>query len=132
MFLLDSNVCIQLINGTSANVSKRFRKQPAKEVAICSIVRAELLYGARHSRRVEKNLLLYKKFLEPLKSLPFDDDCAEEYSLVRSELSRQGNVIGPNDFLIASIALVHDAVLVTNNTREFSRVANLQLEDWQE
>lgn len=101
-------------------------------MAVCSIVKAELLYGARHSRQVEKNLLRYRRFLTPLKSLPFDDDCAEEYAWIRSDLSRKGNLIGPNDLLIAAIALTHNAILVTNNTREFSRVRNLRLEDWQE
>lgn len=132
MFLLDSNVCIQFINGTSIDVAKNFRKQPPTEIAVCSVVRAELLYGARRSQRVEENLLRYRRFLKPLQSLPFDDDCAEEYSWVRNELSRQGNLIGPNDLLIAAIALAHNVILVTNNTREFSRVRNLRLEDWQE
>ena len=132
MFLLDSNVCIQYINGTSESVVRNMVSQPWKNLAVCSVVRAELLFGARRSLRVEENLLRYRKFLDPLHSFPFDDNCAEEYSRVRSELSRQGSLIGPNDLLIASIALAHDATLVTNNTREFKRVQNLRLEDWQE
>ena len=106
--------------------------QPWKNLAVCSVVKAELLFGARRSQRVEENLLRYRKFLDPLHSFPFDDDCAEEYSRIRSELSCKGNLIGPNDLLIASIAVAHDATLVTNNTKEFSRVRNLRLEDWQE
>ncbi len=98
---------------------------------MCSVVKAELLFGARRSQRVEENLLRYRSFFDSLQSFPFDDDCAEEYSLVRSELSRRGNLIGHNDLLIAAIALTHHATLVTHNTREFSRVSNLRLEDWQ-
>lgn len=94
-------------------------------------MKAELLYGARHSQQVGENLSRVRRFLHTFQSLPFDDDCAEQYSLVRSDLSRQGNLIGPNDLFMAAIALAHGAVLVTNNTREFSRVENLRVEDWQ-
>lgn len=131
MFLLDSNVCIQYANGTSESVVRNFVKQPSEEIALCSIVKAELLFGARRNQQVEKKLLRWKRFFTRLQSLPFDDSCAETYSKVRRELGRQGNIIGPNDLLIASIALTHHATLVTNNTREFSRVSNLRLEDWQ-
>ena len=62
---------------------------------------------------------------------PFDDRCAEEYGLIRADLSSQGKIIGPNDLLIAVIARTHDAVLVTHNTKEFSRLTGLRLEDWQ-
>ncbi|MEO1393082.1 MAG: type II toxin-antitoxin system VapC family toxin [Cyanobacteria bacterium J06634_5] len=131
MYLLDANVCIRFMNGTSAGVIKNLKRRSAKRIVMCSVVKAELLYGARHSQQVEKNLLRVREFLKTFQSLYFDDACAEEYSQIKSELSRQGNLIGPNDLLIASIALAHDAILVTNNTREFSRVRNLRLEDWQ-
>ncbi|MEL6353009.1 MAG: type II toxin-antitoxin system VapC family toxin [Cyanobacteria bacterium J06627_28] len=132
MYLLDANVCVRFMNGTSANVARNFNRCHSKSIVVCSIVRAELLYGARHSRQIEKNLLRVKEFLKPLPSLPFDDACAEEYAKIKSELSRKGNLIGPNDLLIAAIALAHDIILITNDTREFSRVRNLRLEDWQE
>lgn len=72
-----------------------------------------------------------KFFFSPLQSLPFDDDCAEHYAMIRSDLAAQGNPIGPNDLLIAAIARAHNAILVTHNTGEFDRVAGLQLDDWQ-
>ena len=65
-------------------------------------------------------------------SLPFDDDAARKYGEIRSALSRLGKPIGPNDLMIAATALVHGAVLITHNTREFSRVEGLQIEDWEE
>nr|CAA6829350.1 MAG: Ribonuclease VapC [uncultured Thiotrichaceae bacterium] len=69
-------------------------------------------------------------FCKPLQSLSFDDRCAEEYGQIKASLATKGQIIGPNDILIAAIARVHDTVLVTNNTREFSRVTALRLEDW--
>jgi len=70
-------------------------------------------------------------FFSPLGSLSFDDNCAEMYARVRQDLSAQGCLIGPNDLLIAAIALAHDAVLVTHNQKEFCRVAGLRLTDWE-
>ena len=63
--------------------------------------------------------------------MPFDDRCAEEYGLIRADLDHAGTPIGPNDLLIAATARAHDLVLVTHNTREFSRVSGLQIDDWE-
>ena len=131
MYLLDANTCIQFLNGTSLSIKEKFIQLSANEIILCSIVKAELLYGVRHSQRVEANLLRLQQFFAPLTSLPFDDRCAEEYAQIRADLSRQGNLIGPNDLLIAAIARAHDAILVTNNVGEFGRVVNLRIEDWQ-
>jgi len=130
MFLLDTNTCIHFMNGTSDSVKMHFQQYSPSDIAICSIVKAELLFGARHSQRVEANLQRVKRFVAPLNSLPFDDRSAEEYAQIRADLTRQGKLIGSNDLLIAAIARVHDVVLVTNNTREFERIANLRLVDW--
>ena len=131
MYLLDTNACIQFLNGTSDALRSNFQKHTPSDIALCSVVKAELLFGARYSQRVEANLLRIKQFSSPLISLAFDDKCAEEYAQIRADLSCQGKIIGSNDMLIASIARVYDAVLVTNNTGEFSRIANLRVEDWQ-
>ena len=131
MYLLDSNTCIQFINGTSLTVKEHFRTHSGKSIAVCSVVKAELFYGARKSQRTEANLNLLARFFKSFKSLSFDDRCAEEYGQIKATLAAQGQLIGPNDLLIAAIALAYDAVLVTNNTREFSRVTGLRLEDWQ-
>ncbi len=131
MFLLDTNVCIHLLNKKSARILRHFQQYSPQQIALCSIVKAELLYGARHSRKVEANLLLLKKFFAPLVSLSFDDRCAEEAGQIRANLAVQGNPIGPNDLLIAAIARAHDAVLVTHNSKEFSRITNLRMVDWE-
>lgn len=129
--MLDSNVCIHLLNNRHSQIEKHFRSASPAEIALCSIVKAELLFGARHSKRVEASLQLLHRFFAPLSSLPFDDRCADKYGLIRADLSTQGKIIGPNDLLIAAIARANDAVLVTHNTKEFSRITGLQLEDWQ-
>lgn len=131
MYLLDTNTCIQFINGSSLAVKNNFQKQSASNVVLCSVVKAELLYGARKSQRTEANLHVLHQFFKSFKSLQFDDRCAEEYGEIKAVLASQGRIIGPNDLLIAAIARAYDAVLVTNNTREFSRVTALRLEDWQ-
>ncbi|MCF6318909.1 MAG: type II toxin-antitoxin system VapC family toxin [Proteobacteria bacterium] len=136
MFLLDTNVCIHLLNGTKPQIIDEFKKATPAQIILCGVVKAELLYGARNSMKVEDNLQLLNRFFAPLNSLPFDDTSAEEYGKIRADLSRQGQpigrLIGPNDLLIASIAKAFDVILVTNNTREFSRISGLRLVDWQE
>ena len=131
MFLLDTNVCIRLLNQSHSGIIGQFQKRSPSEIALCSIVKAELLYGARRSRQVEDNLRLLQRFFEPLVSLPFDDRCAEEAGQIRADLTAQGKLIGPNDLLIAATARARDAVLVTHDTREFARVTGLRMVDWE-
>lgn len=131
MFLLDTNVCIQLLNGTHPDVLRRLQMNPPSDIALCSVVKAELLFGARRSRQVETNLRLLARFFQPFTSLPFDDRCAEEAGQIHAHLADQGSPIGPNDLLIAATARAHDSILVTHNQQEFSRVTGLRLEDWQ-
>jgi len=132
MRLLDTNVCIQLWQRKNLIVRRQFAAYSPADLAICSVVKAELLYGAWHSQRVEKNLHLLKELFAPLQSLPFDDAAAEHYARIRSDLAAQGKLIGANDLLIAAIARAHDAILITHNTDEFSRVLGLRMEDWEE
>jgi len=131
MYLLDSNVCIHLLNKRHTKIEQNFRSHSPTEIALCSIVKAELLFGARHSQRVSANLQRLKQFFAPLASLPFDDRCAEEYAQIRADLTAQGKIIGPNDLLIAAISRAHNATLVTHNMIEFSRIIGLELEDWE-
>lgn len=131
MYLLDTNACIQLLNGTNKRVARRLRVNAPSEVALCSVVKAELLFGARRSRLVEANLQLLTRFFQPFASLPFDDRCAEEAGQIRASLADQGKPIGPNDLLIAAIARAHDSILVSHDQAEFSRITGLRLEDWE-
>lgn len=131
MYLLDTNACIRLLNGSSVALAERLRATPRAEVRLSAVVKGELLYGARRSARLPDNLRLLRRFFATLISLPYDDRCAEEYGLIRADLDHAGTPIGPNDLLIAATARAHDLVLVTHNPREFSRVGGLQLEDWE-
>ena len=131
MYLLDTNACIRILNGNCAAISARIRTHAPSEICLSSVVKAELIYGARRSARVAENLRLLDRFFEPFASLPFDDACAEHYGQIRTELETGGTPIGPNDLLIAAIARNHGQILVTHNVREFSRVIGLKLEDWE-
>jgi tRNA(fMet)-specific endonuclease VapC len=101
------------------------------DVVLCSVVVYELRYGAERSADPAREHAKLDVFLNPFASLPFDDQCARICAQVRSQLERSGSVIGPHDLQIAAIALQHGLTLVTHNTREFSRVAKLKLEDWE-
>jgi len=131
MYLLDTNVCIHLLNERHGGIEKNFRSHSPTEIGLCSIVKAELLFGARHSRRVNANLQRLKQFFAPLASLPFDDRCAEEYAQIRADLTAQGKIIGPNDMLIAAITRANNATLVTHNIGEFGRIVGISIEDWE-
>ena len=127
--LLDTNVCIGILKGR-ADLIARLRSLAPAEIRVCAVVRAELFYGARKRERVEHNLAGLRRFLAPIQSLPFDDRAAEEYGLIRADLERTGTPIGPNDLLIAATARAHDCILVTRNTREFTRIVGLRVENW--
>lgn len=131
MYLLDTNACIRILNNSSDSLTARLRECDPTEIRLCSITKSELLFGARHSARVEENLTTLKRFFEPFISLPFDDRCAELYAILRADLATQGRLIGPYDLQIASLAKRHDLTLVTHNIREFSRVPGLRIEDWE-
>lgn len=131
MYLLDTNACIRILRNTSRPLIDRFHRHDRSEVKLCSVVKAELFYGAQRSKRKEDNLPLLQYLFTNLESLPFDDASADHYGLIRVELERVGLMIGPNDLMIASIARAHGLVLVTHNTDEFSRVSGLRIEDWE-
>ena len=128
-YSLDTNICIGFLNGDPSIVAALRTLEP-EEVVVCSVVRAELYFGARNSARVEPNLKALCAFLAPLQSADFDEEFAVEYGIIRAELEQRGTPIGPNDLLIAAIARSNDQVLVTRNDREFLRVRGLRVETW--
>lgn len=132
MFLLDTNACIRILNNSSPALVARLRRHQPDEIALCAVVKAELLYGAQRSSRVADNLRLLDRFFAPFLSLPFDDGCVQIYGRIRAELERAGTPIGPYDLMIAATAMAGDRTLVTANTREFGRVAGLQMENWED
>ncbi|WP_339133606.1 MAG: type II toxin-antitoxin system VapC family toxin [Candidatus Electrothrix sp. GW3-4] len=130
-YLLDTNVCIRYLNGRSENIRKNIATKRPQDIFLCSIVKAELFYGSMKSDFPDKNLTRQKSFVDHFISLSFDDKAAEIYGQVRSQLEKAGTPIGPNDLLIAAIALSNDLTLATANIREFTRVENLVCEDWE-
>ena len=130
MYFLDSCICIDFLRGRLDAGRELMRESDPRLFGVPSMVEAELFLGAAKSRRPEENRLLVERFLLPFESVPFDAACAREYAFVRARLEAEGMSIGPADMVIASCALVHHAVLVTHNTREFARVSGLVLEDW--
>lgn len=130
IYLLDTNFCIELLNKKDSTAARKLVEVSPRNIRLCSVVKAELFHGAYKSG-YETNIALVRAFSNSFESLPFDDRAAEVYGQLRTQLEKQGKLIGPNDLLIASIALAHNATLVTHNTVEFSRIQALSLEDWQ-
>ncbi|MBA3922305.1 MAG: type II toxin-antitoxin system VapC family toxin [Nostocaceae cyanobacterium] len=131
IYLLDTNACIVYLNRPKSGVRKRLQSLPPQNIAVCSVVKAELFYGAMRSNNPERTLALQFKFLNTFVSLPFDDAAAIIFGSIRADLAALGTPIGPYDLQIAAIALANNLILVTHNTREFRRVNGLQLEDWE-
>jgi tRNA(fMet)-specific endonuclease VapC len=130
-YLLDTNACIAHLRGRESGVTARLRALAPGDAAVCSVVKSELLFGARRSRDPDRERAVVDVFLAPFVSLPFDDAAAERYSEVRHHLERAGLGIGAYDLQIAAIALSNGLTLITHNTGEFSRVPGLTWEDWQ-
>jgi tRNA(fMet)-specific endonuclease VapC len=130
--LLDTNSCINHLRlGQASNVTTKLASAAPGTIVLCSIVVAELLYGAHRSARKMQTLIEVRNFCSQFQSLAFDDPAAEQYGELRAYLDGVGTPIGPNDLMIASTALVNSLILVTHNTSEFRRVPSLKLEDWQ-
>jgi tRNA(fMet)-specific endonuclease VapC len=131
MYLLDTNVCIQYLNGRSLSVRERLQATDVETVCVCSVVKAELFYGAMKSNNPQRTLANQQQFLNLFTSLPFNDEAALVYGRMRAILAAQGKLISSNDLQIAAIALARDMTLVTHNMKEFSRLNDLRLEDWE-
>lgn len=129
--LLDSNACIRYLNGRAPSIRSSLAAMAAGSVGVCSVVKAELYAGAMRSNNPAQTRANQQAFLTQFLSLPFDDDAAQVYAIIRAHLELQGTPIGPYDLQIAAIALANNLTLVTHNTREFSRVPGLLLEDWE-
>jgi len=123
--------CIRFLNGRSVQVEQKLDGMTPLDIKLCSIVKAELLYGAARSNNPAAAQKKLELFFAPYESFPFDDLAAVEYCRLRGQLARAGTPIEPNDPMIAAIALSKRLTLVTHNTSEFSRVLDLALEDWE-
>ena len=129
-YMLDTNICIYTIKHKPPEVIKAFLCHEPDDMCISSITYGELMHGVEKSQAVERNRAAITLFLSAISILPFDSDAAEKYGAVRADLERKGTPIGPMDMLIAGHARSRGLILVTNNTRKFFRVNELEVEDW--
>ena len=131
-YMLDTNICIYAIKHKPEKVFQKLKSIDPKDVCISSVTYAELMHGVEKSAAVEKNRLALALLLSNIEILEFDTRAAEDYGKIRAALERQGRPIGVLDMMIAAHARSHGLVIVTNNTGEFSRVSEMELENWAE
>lgn len=129
-YLLDTNICIVLLKDSDALLAQKIKAYPPNKFFLCSVVKAELLYGARKSNRVSDNLETLQIFFRQFESIPFDDKATEFYSINRTLLEKAGTPVGANDLLIAGIAQANQLTVITRNRSEFLRIPALQVEIW--
>jgi tRNA(fMet)-specific endonuclease VapC len=129
LYLLDTNAVIALLNDRSSRTSKRARSHKPADVGISTIVAHELYYGAFKSQRAEANVALVEEL--QFEVVEFDKEDARQASEIRATLAALGAPIGPYDILIAGQAKSRDLILVSRNTNEFGRVADLRVENWE-
>ncbi len=129
-YLLDTNICIYLIRQKSPAIVKHLTALSIGEVGLPTIVVAELHYGVEKSNDPPRNRQALEQFLTPFVIVDFDQAAATTYGAIRADLARRDLLIGPLDMLIAAQAISRNLILVTNNRRDFSTLAQLQIEDW--
>jgi len=130
IYFLDTQVCIYHLKNSSPSFSKALEQTPFKHVKIPAMVAAELIYGAVRSPVRDHELKVVKSFLSLYEIAPFDERAAEVYAVIRSDLEKDGQIVGRNDLITAAIVLAHDGTLVTRKMLEFSRISGLKTADW--
>ena len=129
-FLIDTNICIYIMNNHPPEVIQKFRDIGVGNICISSITVSELQYGACKSKQIKKNIQRLDEFLSPFEILAYDENASIFYGKIRSQLEIKGEVIGPLDMLIAAHALSENLTLITNNEKEFKRVKSLKVKNW--
>lgn len=129
-FMLDTNVCVDLIRTRNERILRRMKRHDVDELCVSSVMLSELEYGAAKSGNPGKNRLALAEFMTPLAVVPYDDTVAPVYGRVRAALEKAGTPIGPLDTMIAAHALSLGLTVVTDNEKEFCRVAGLKVQNW--
>jgi len=129
--MLDTNACISIINNRPQCVSEQLLKCNISDITISSIVYYELLYGVCKSQAQTKNRQRLMHFLRYIKIMDYAEKAVEATAHIRCELEKKGTPIGSYDLQIAGHAKALDALLITHNTKEFSRVSGLKIQDWE-
>jgi len=130
VYLLDTNICIYAIKNKPYHVLETIKERSKYGIYISSLTIAELEYGIQNSKKIEENRIALLKYMSLFNILCFNDMDAIPYGRLKAKLRKDGNIIGPIDMLLAAQALSKDLIFVTNNTKEFSRIENLKLENW--
>ncbi|MCH5201422.1 MAG: type II toxin-antitoxin system VapC family toxin [Oscillospiraceae bacterium] len=131
-YMLDTNICIYAIKNKPEQVQKRLLSNLKKGLCISVITLAELEFGIEKSSRPEQAASALMQFLSVIEVLPFTNQAAVEYGKICAYLQKKGTPIGTMDMLIAAHAKSENAVIVTNNVKEFERVPDLKIENWAE
>ena len=129
-YYLDTNICIYFLKGKHISLLNKIKNYHPDAIKIASIVKAELLYGANKSQKKEENIEKINKFLLPFEIINFDNPSSIIYASIRADLEKRGEIIGPNDLIIASIVQANGGTLVTNNVKEFKRIKSIKIENW--
>ena len=129
-YLIDTNICIYIMNNHPSEVLEKFKHVSVGEVGISSVSVSELYYGAFKSKEIKQNIKRLEEFLYPFEIVAYDECASREYGKVRSQLEKKGQVIGPLDMLIAAHAISRKLTVITNNTKEFKRIRSLRVENW--
>lgn len=130
-YLLDTNILIALSKPIpDSPLSRWLQRCPASDLVLSSVVLAEIEYGIAKSTRQAHNRQVFDAIVQGFRIEAFDQTASRCYGSLRAELERRGQLIGPNDLMIAAHALALDLTLVTDHTGEFSRVAGLRVENW--
>jgi tRNA(fMet)-specific endonuclease VapC len=129
-YLLDTNICIYIRRQNPPKLLARFQKLAPGEAAISVVAFGELHYGAEKSPTPERAAKELQALMSALPVLPMPLDAGKRYGEIRADLERRGEIIGGNDLWIAAHAKAANLILVTNNEREFRRIANLEVENW--
>lgn len=129
-YMLDTDTCSYIMKRSNEAVLRRLQKVPLHDVCISVITKSELLYGVEMSSRRKQDEAALSAFLQFFEILDFPDPACLHYAKIRAGLKTLGTMIGANGLLIAAHARSLDLTLVTNNTREFSRVRDLAIENW--
>jgi len=128
--MLDTNICIYIIKNKPLSVKERLKEFEIGELCISIVTVSELMYGVYKSEQTKRNIQALEGFLMPFEIVDYDYAASVEYGKIRANLEKRGQVIGGMDMQIAGHALALDAVLVTNNIKEFERIEGLRLDNW--
>jgi len=127
-YLLDTNICIHFFRG-NYNLIDKIEDVGLENCAISEITLAELVFGAENSKYPKKNYQLINTLSEHVAILPILD-AIRAYGKQKVRLRKQGKMISDFDLLIGTTALVNDLIMVTENLKEFTRIENIELENW--